>query len=490
MMRRLFVVFLGAVLAAGQAPARVADDAVRGAIVKIYTIFNSPDYYNPWSMRGPAAGTGSGCVISGRRILSNAHVVGDQTFIQVRRYGEARRYPARVLSVAHDADLALLTVDDEKFFEGIEPLDFGELPDSQDEVLVYGFPMGGDTLSITKGVISRIEHQFYSHSSYYLLAGQIDAAINPGNSGGPVIKDGRIAGVVMQAIAQADNIGYMVPVNIVRHFFDDIADGSYDGFPSAGIAMQGMENPDLKRKFKMSGDETGMLVNTILPGSPADGVLATNDVLLEVAGVPIADDGTVEFRPLERTSVGYLIQQRQVGDSLEIRVLRDGAVTNLALKLHRAMERDQLIPFEAYDRMPTYFIYGGIVFCPLSKNLLKAWGPNWFQTAPNELAAMTIGHPEVDGEEVILGLKVLPADVNQGYHMIQNVVIEEVDGRRVRTLRELVAAVEAPSSDAFITFKSKGGMRIVLDRAKVRDSQAAILKTYRIPQDRSEDLAK
>ncbi|MBM4153000.1 MAG: trypsin-like peptidase domain-containing protein, partial [Kiritimatiellaceae bacterium] len=179
----------------------------RSAIVKIYTVHNVPDYYNPWNMRGTQSSTGSGCVISGKRPLTNGHVVRDQTFIQVRRFGESRRFQARVLFVSHQADLAILSVDDPTFFDNVEPLSFGELPYTQSEVNVYGFPMGGDTLSITKGVISRIEHQVYSHSSVPLLAAQIDAAINPGNSGGPAIISNKIVGVAMQGMTQADNIG-------------------------------------------------------------------------------------------------------------------------------------------------------------------------------------------------------------------------------------------------------------------------------------------
>ena len=135
------------------APASIQD--VEGAIVKIYTIHDMPDYYNPWSMHGPFGSTGSGCIIKGNRILTNGHVVSDETFVQVRRYGDAKRYTARVLNVSHAADLALLTVDDPDFFKDVKPLDFGELPTSQQEVAVYGFPLGGDTLSTTKGVISR-----------------------------------------------------------------------------------------------------------------------------------------------------------------------------------------------------------------------------------------------------------------------------------------------------------------------------------------------
>ena len=229
-----------ALLCAAFARADETDSAVKAAIVKIYTIHDVPDYYNPWSMKGPFGSTGSGCVIKGRKILTNAHVVSDKTFIQVRRYGDAKKYEARVLSVSHAADLALLTVNDPAFFEGVTPLDFGDLPRTREEILVYGFPLGGDTLSTTKGVVSRIEHQTYTHSSDSFLAVQIDAALNPGNSGGPAINDGKIVGVAMQVISQASNIGYIVPVPIINHFLRDLEDGRYNGFPSIGVVMQGM----------------------------------------------------------------------------------------------------------------------------------------------------------------------------------------------------------------------------------------------------------
>jgi S1-C subfamily serine protease len=490
-MRRihLFCAWAWLAVLAGALPAARADEDVKDAIVKIYTIVNVPDYFTPWSMRGTGSGTGSGAIIKGRKVLTNAHVVGNQTFIQVRRYGDARRYQARVLSVSHEADLALLSVEDPEFFAGVEGLDFGPLPEAQDEVLVYGFPMGGDTLSITKGVISRIEHQTYVHSAVNLLAGQIDAAINPGNSGGPVLKDGRIVGVVMQGMSQADNIGYMVPANIIDHFFEDIRDGRHDGFPSLGVAMQGMENPDLKRKYRMAKDQTGMLITRVLPGSPADGHLKADDVLLSVEGHPVADDGTVEFRPRQRTSVSYYIQQHQLGQGLQVDVWRDGQLQHLDVTLDRPLEKDLLVPNDQYDVLPTYYIFGGAVFSPLSRNLLKSWGSSWYANAPNELMAyLSANFPEVEGEQVVLVQKVLAAEVNQGYHQVGNWVVETVDGERIRNLKELIRAVERPEGGEFVTFGSAAGQVLVLDRAKAKASRDEILRLYRIPEDRSQDL--
>lgn len=483
---RPFIVLCFAFLITASALAR---EDIKDAIVKIYTSSSQPDYYNPWSMLSNSSGTGSGCIISGRRILSNAHVVGYQTFVQVRRHGDAKRYQARVLMVSHAADLAILTVDDPDFFDGITPLELGELPEAQDEVLVYGFPMGGDTLSVTKGVMSRIEHQTYTHSSVSLLAGQIDAAINPGNSGGPVMMNDRLVGVVMQSFSQADNIGYMVPVNIVRHFFSDIEDGTYDGIPSLGVSMQELENPALKKRCGMDEHQTGLLINHVLPGSPSENVLHRGDVLLAIDGHRIADDGTVEFRPHQRTSASYFVQVKQIGEQLQLSVWRDGKEQNLTVTLSRPLWRDWLIPLDQYDVLPSYYIFGGAVFSPVTKNFLKRWGGNWYRSAPLDLVALlTDNKPEIDGEQVLMVLKFLPADVNQGYHDIAYWIVEDVNNHRVYNMKELIERIEANDGSEFVELKSPDESVIVLDRKKAAESHQSILNVYKIARDRSEDL--
>lgn len=462
---------------------------IRDSIVKIYTVHNTPDHYNPWSMRGPYTSTGSGCLIRGKRILTNAHVVRDQTFIQVRLFGEAQRYVARVVAVAHDADLALLTVDDPAFFEGTEPLEFGELPETQQEVLVYGFPMGGDTLSITKGVVSRIEHQNYTHSSCNLLSVQIDAAINPGNSGGPAIVDGKIVGVAMMSMRQADNIGYLAPVPVIRHFLADLEDGRRDGIPSLGLILEDMENPGLRKKYKLPEERTGVLIVRIAHGSPVEELLREGDVLLSVDGHAIANDGTVEFRPRERTSVSYWVQQHQLGETANLEILRDGEVLPVQARLNSRMEQDWLVPLEQYDILPTYYVYGGIVFSPLTVNLLQSWGGNWYEKAPRDLVArlgFNMVTPEQD--EVVLALRVLAADVNEGYHNVSSWAVDKVNGEKVRNLKHLIEKIET-GKDPFVVLENEWGQKLVLDREQADRTGPQILETYRIPKDRSPDLA-
>ena len=155
----------------------VAKADVNECVVKIFVTSNSVDYYQPWQTRGSRPKTGSGCIIKGNRILTNAHVVADHTFIQVRKFSDPKKYTAKLEAIGHDCDLALLSVDDPTFFNGIIPPELGALPSLTETVTVIGYPSGGDKLSITEGVISRIEVIPYSHSSLHLLAVQIDAAV-------------------------------------------------------------------------------------------------------------------------------------------------------------------------------------------------------------------------------------------------------------------------------------------------------------------------
>lgn len=479
----LFILF-----SAGTTGLSSAADPIRDAIVKVYSVYNTPDFYNPWNMQGPRASTGSGAVIDGNRILTNAHVVSDVTFLQVRRYGETERFRARVAAVSHQSDLALIVVDDPAFFEGIEPLPIGGLPETHSEVSVYGFPMGGDTLSITKGVVSRIEHQPYVHSSLGLLAGQIDAAINPGNSGGPVIVDGELVGVIMQGIPAAQNLGYMVPTPIVRHFLDGIEGDEYLGFPSIGFLWQRMENPDLRASLGMAPGQTGVLVTRSFPGSPAEAHLESGDVILALDDYRVANDGTVEFRSRERTNMAYVVQKYQIGETMTATVLRDGQELLLPITLDRPAVANWLVPQEQYETQPTYYIYAGLVFTPLSKNLLQVWGGDWRTAAPTELISIYRDNvPEEDGDQVLLLLRVLPDDVNRGYDAMAPWIVTEVNGERVRTMQQLVAAVES-GDEPFVIFGDANGQRIALDRSQALASHEQILATYRIAADRSDDL--
>ncbi len=465
-----------------------AETAITKSVVKIYVVASSYNYDNPWQMGGQSNGTGSGCIIDGNRILTNAHVISNSTFIQVKKAGEATKYTAHVDSISHESDLAILTVEDPSFFKDSQPIKIGELPEVRDKVAVYGFPTGGDELSITEGVVSRIEQRNYAHSSANLLTCQIDAAINPGNSGGPVIIKDKIVGVAFQSATRGENLGYMVPAPIVNHFLKDIADGKYDGFPELGILYQKMENPDLREKFQMKSNQSGVLIVDIISDSAGKNILNINDVIISIENNKIENDGSIEFRTGERTSLNYIVQKKFVNDPLTIKVLRNGEIKDLKLKLTIPMNSVRLVPFEQYDTAPTYFITGGLIFAPLTKNYLLEYGSQWFMTAPAKLLNFySEGVRTEDRKQLIILTKVLADEINLGYHDIDNIIIEKVNGKKVVSMRDLVDSFEK-NTGIYHVIEDDTGKKIILRKDKMDKFSSRILKTYRIDSDRSEDL--
>ena len=153
---------------------------VQKSLVRITATAVEPDYKAPWNAGVIARGIGAGFIIEGNRIMTNAHVVSNSRYLTVERDGDPNKYPARVLFVAHDCDLALVTVDSPNFFKNMTPLKFGGIPELESVVSAYGFPLGGERMSVTTGIVSRIDFQLYTHSSIdQHLAIQISAQINP-----------------------------------------------------------------------------------------------------------------------------------------------------------------------------------------------------------------------------------------------------------------------------------------------------------------------
>ncbi|MDH7513503.1 MAG: serine protease [Clostridiales bacterium] len=467
----------------GCSPAN-AKSHIDNSIVKIYSECYPYSYIAPWQLDGPESGTGSGCIIAGKRILTNAHVVSNAKFVQVKRAGAKDKFVAEVEFIAHDCDLAVLKVKEENFFKGATPLQIGSLVTIRDHVTVYGFPEGGEALSVTEGIVSRVEVHEYAHSKAELLCGQIDAAINDGNSGGPVIKDGKIVGVAFQA-GSGENIGYMVPSPVIQHFLKDIEDGRYDGIPSLEISWQTMENPDLRSKYGLSKEQTGLLVNKVYAGSPAEGLLKPGDVILGVADRDIASDGTIEFRKNERTLFIQRIQEFFLGDIVCLRVLREGKILTLSIKLTARVNQTRLVPHCQYDIQPSYYILGGLVFQHLTENYLDLWKKN---QAPSNLRNYYLhGEPSKYRKKIVILASILADEVNVGYEDLVDFAIFKANGETISDLPSLVAAVES-NTQRYHVFEDEKGRVIVLDREKARLRHAQILKRYDIPSDRSEDL--
>ena len=472
---------------AKKAPAQtqlMLEDA-KEAVIKLFVVSHIVDTLKPWNSY-ISRSTGSGFIIDGDQILTNAHVVANATFIEVRKHGETTRYEAKVAHISHDSDLAIVKLKAKvpAFFK-TKPLSLGDLPLAHQEVTAYGYPVGGDSLSVTRGVVSRIERSVYVHKNRSLISVQVDAAINPGNSGGPVLSDGKVIGVVMQSMNSSENVGYMIPPQVVRHFLVDLEDKRYDGFPSLGIAHQDIESPALREKYGVSKKDSGVLVSMVYPGSPAEGVLEKSDIITHIDGHKIANNGMVEFRHKETIAYEHIVDMHQLGDNIELKVIRDAKPMDLIVKLTKTQDKFELVTAPSFEKKPSYFILGGFIFMPLTDDLITASRRRL--GFDERILNLKSFWPTEKRKQAVILTRVLPANSNKGFHDISFILIEKMDGKTFEDFDAFYKLVKASKSD-FIKLEDEFGYQVVIDRKKALASQQRILKLYNVPVGQSEDL--
>ncbi|CAL1169670.1 unnamed protein product [Cladocopium goreaui] len=467
------------------------------AVVKIWCVHSIPNFSLPWQRRRQERSTGSGfCIDAERRVLiTNAHCVEWHAQVKAQRRGSDVKHLAKVLSVGWECDAAVLTVENDEFWEGLQQVKLSQkLPHLEEDVLCVGFPIGGDTISVTSGVISRIEVTTYTQASAELLGIQIDAAINSGNSGGPAFnRNGECVGIAFQSMNadEAENIGYVIPSLVVTHFLKDLlTHGKYTGFPTLGVETQTMENSQLRESFGMSDKQKGVLINRVTPTSAAAEVLKANDVLLAFDGEPIGNDGTIRFRKHERVMYSWLVAQKFFGEKATLTVLREGK--ELELEIPSLYPEVPLVPVHLFNKPvpgPSYFIVAGLVFTVLSEPLLESeFGSDWEHKAPVEMVKSAIqSRADSRDQQLVLLTQVLAHELTMGYDHLENmqlIAVGDVPVLNLRHAMELTEACEGP----YLRFNLQQNQVLILRAAEARKATAEILVKHGIPQERSPDL--
>lgn len=482
------IVMLAILIVWSVAASAASLSSLRAAVFKINVTASDPNFSEPWKRLASSQSSGTGFYIGDGRIMTNAHVVANASFITVLRDGDEKPVPATVKFIAHDADLALLQVENPQLFDGIEPMRFGALPKLRSPVATIGFPTGGEQVSVTEGVVSRVSYRHYVHhgDARHILV-QVDSAINPGNSGGPVVQGNYVIGVAFQSFTRAENTGYIIPSVVVNRFLKDIEDGIYDGHPEDGITTTEwtMTNPSTARFHGLPPGSGGVKVAHVAAWSSAASDLRPSDILLAVDGQTIGVDGKVSFQG-ERVDFRSLFDLKQIGDSIAFKVSRQGEVQTIRLRIAPAREHHR--PAYLYAKHPRYFVWGGLVFTALSRSLLRTWGARWYRDAPlllRFLDTYSTYEPRAESmSDIIVLMKRLPDAVNT--YATGNIagVVTTVDDLPINSLSQLVERLELGQGEyARIAFWGSHDP-LVLSRLQVAKRNPAILKRYGVVPDR------
>lgn len=461
-------------------PAPIAPPAngIYSSIVRIEAATQVPDYREPWKAGRFSGGIGTGFLIGPNKFLTNAHVVSNARRLLITVHGSPQKHPAKLVHIAHDCDLAILEVEDFTPFKGLEYLEIGLVPKLESQVRVIGYPVGGNRISVTRGVVSRIDFSSYSHSrSDQHLVVQIDAAINPGNSGGPVLQNGRVVGVAFQGLRSADNTGYMIPTPVVKRFLTDIKDGSYDHYVDIGIAEFPMFNPAMRKKFGLTRNSPGVLVASVTPDGPCDGVLENNDILTAINGNTVDAAGNILIDG-EKVNMNEIVERKFAGDTIQLQFLRNG----------KAMEKTATLkPFPParmysvqYGVNPRFTTFAGLVFQPLDRNLYAAH--SFKNTRVRRLFAHYIDEGIFkERKDIVILTRVLTDPVNTHVSNHVGTAIESINGEKITSLDQAHSLLHPEKTPEFFVIKCEGIERpIIVPGSKAAEASERTMKNYGI----------
>jgi S1-C subfamily serine protease len=442
------------------------------------------DYQTPWNPATPGGGSGTGFLIGPNLFLTNAHVVSDASRLVIRKVGDPQPYRAKVKHIAHDCDLALLELTQPvKAFEKVKPLKVGSaVPKLDTTVKVIGFPIGGERITVTRGVVSRVDYQEYSHSGVdQHLAIQIDAAINPGNSGGPVLQGPEVVGVAFQGYSGsvAQNTGYMIPTPVIQRFLKDVEDGTYDRYVDLSMSHFEIINSAQRKALGLPDDGLGVLVTNVDSAGSCAGALKPGDVLLAIDGRPIESNGMIEIDG-EEVEMAEVVERRFSGDKLKLRFWRDKQQQEAEIDLRNVAH--YLMSANKYEQRPNYVVFAGLVFQPMDSGMMGAHNITNLRTryyyqyfATDELYK--------DKPQPVVLTSILPDSINTYIRDYTGTIVEEINGVKITKLRDVADALMKQPEGGFITVCLMGeGRPIVLDEKEAAAAQKRILEKYDVQQ--------
>ncbi len=459
-------------------------ESIRKGVVQIKVYSQGFDAFSPWMSTQLRQSTGTGFIIEKNKIVTNAHVVSNAKYIQVQRHNQTTWYEVEIEHIAHDCDLAMLRALDSTFYDDAHVFELGEIPALNSPVNVVGYPIGGDKISVSRGIVSRKEQSTYAHSqvdSHMVI--QVDAAINPGNSGGPAIQNNKVVGVAFQVASRGENIGYLIPTSVIRYFLKDIEDGKYDGYVELGVRTQNSFSNAFRKLKKIPDEIGGVFITKVLRGGSAFGFLVKDDLVYEIDGLAIGRNGTVSYDKDSRVDFVEIVDNKHSGEMINLKVFRNGTTIDVGFPAKKMSEFDFLR--HKYDQPFDYVMLGGLLFQPVSRDLLQEWNRN-SETQGGSLFLYRMFYFIEDDlsrgeitEDIIFYRKLAhPINSMAGYYL--NMVLESVDDIPIKNIQHLKDVLEK-SKSPFYKFKFRDiSTYLVIKKESASKADREIKKIYQM----------
>jgi S1-C subfamily serine protease len=451
-------------------------------VVSITVASQSYDFNSPWQKLTVQKEVISGIVLKNNLILTTSHKLIDHVLVEVSKFGEYHKYPAKIILKDYQCGLALLTVQDKNFFSNLKPVEFNAKGSAKDnKALIIRWDING-ILKTHPAEYQKSSIEFLELSGAVLIH-QMTSDIDFGGLGEPVFVNGKLTGITLLHSAKTKTIR-VIDVNVIERMLKDLQSGAYKGMPFFNIEDAPLGNDESLREFLgLNLKDTGVLIINIPPKTSGYEVLKKGDVILSINDINLDDNGFYISKKYGKLAYhGIIYLNHYIGDTIKMRIVRNKKTMNIRFVLKSFSGDSFLIPTSSYDTPPRYYITGGLIFQELTREYLKTWGEDWSSTADKRLMYYYDNYakyPSQDRKRLVVLTAVLPASVNIGYHNVKNLILSRINGQDIKDLTDLKSIIDK-YKDKFLEFDFIGGYRIILDNDVAKRSINEIMRKYKI----------
>jgi len=478
-------IFLGAVVLVSTGWTAEQDEP-QGSVVRVRAAIQPYDQFRPWQKKAPYGLNGTGVVLPGGRVLVTAALVANRTEVGLEKPGSAEKCAAEVEAIDFEANLAVLRPERAEFLKGFKGLTLGPALRAGDTAEVWQLERNGELLRSQAEILTVGVGRYPNDEAGFLQYGvRVSLPKRDDSYTLPLIRENQLVGMVMMYDRDSQE-GTAIPGPMIDRFFQDAADGKYEGFPTLGVSWTPLRDPNLREEVK-APKSGGILVTRVNPrGTAGRAGLQEGDVILAVEGMKLDEDGNYRDPLYGPTAIGNLVRVRPtVGSKAKFLVSRGGKEMELTGTYDRRARDEVAIPTLSFDVQPSYLVVGGLVFQQLTGAYLQEWGDKWTERAPQRLVELFSFQQEKRPDpqkKVVFLSQVLPAAINLGYQHYSGLVLEKVNGKEIHSLAELAKVLDGlQEGNMIFEFMDDPG-KLVLDAAEVKAKQEEIRKAYGIAE--------
>lgn len=467
-----------------------AEEETRGtgpdkSVIRVNVTRQGYHFRRPWRRKAPSRGTAIGVILKGPRVLVTSSLLSNHRHIELEKVDSGVKSGAVIEWVDYEANLALLRPRDKDFLNGMHPLEIATDTVQGDRLAVWQVQPNGN-VHPGVGPVTSIEVERYPHGDYFLTY-RMNSSLQYrfSNSTLPVVKDGKLAGLLLRYRAKAQTLD-VIAAPVIEHFLKDGADGAYGGFPKAGIRLVSTEDPQLRRYVGLPEKAGGVYLQGVIRGGPAEKAgLRAGDVITELARFPIDRRGNYRHPLYGKVSLAHLIRcEGQAGDTIAVKIFRDGRAMTLEMVPEHRSSRDHLVPPYVIDESPRYYVLGGLVLQELTTPYLRSYGKSWQFRAPNNFVYYEKNQDFLDmgpQEKIVFLSEVLPSSFTSGYERMRDLVVTRINGHVIGRLEDVDSALETPVDGFHKVEFRQFPMAVYLDPQEIPLIDRQIIERYRLP---------